>query len=93
MALSVQNQNFISECMQNVSLALGLRDTLIDMVARWNLNDISNELTDGDIEVIAKFSHLKKNDVISCITAFQAILTALGDNSSGQSVNLIKMKG
>lgn len=92
MALSSQNHNFIQECVDQAANVLSLRDELEDVVARWNLNGVSSALTDEDIAADASFSHLTKAEVTSCITAFQAVLTALGDNTSGQATNLIKMK-
>lgn len=92
MPLSNQNNNFIQECIDKSENILNLRDDLSEMVARWNLNSISATLTDEDIAGVPAYSHLTKAEVVACITAFQAILTALGDNTSGQATNLIKMK-
>lgn len=92
MSLSTQNHNFISECANTAGSVLTLRDTLEDIVARWNLNSVSSSLNDADIAASTQFSHLTKDEVVACITAFQAILTALGDNTSGQATNLIKMR-
>lgn len=92
MSLSNQNHNFIQECVDQSASILSLRDQLEDIVARWSLNLVSAELTDEDILADPAFAHLTKAEITSCITAFQAVLTALGDNTSGQATNLIKMK-
>lgn len=92
MALSSQNSNLIQECIDTSESILGLRDDLLEIVARWNLNGISTSLTDEDIAGNLAYSHLTKAEVTACITAFQAVITALGDNTSGQASNLIRMK-
>ena len=93
MALSVQNQNFIAEIMQEAESLLSTKSSLERFIARWNLNDMFNTLSDADIAEVGAFSHLTKSEVSNCISAFEAILTALGDNVTGQSTNLVKMKG
>lgn len=92
MSLSNRNHNFIQECVDQSANVLALRNQLEDIVARWNLHSISSDLIDEDIQATASFSHLSKGDITSCIAAFQAVLTALGSNTSGQAINLIKMK-
>jgi hypothetical protein len=91
MALSTQNRNLIVDMMNWAEAQIALRDTGALIVARWNQNDVLNALTDEDIAEI--FPHLTKDEVANAINAINAVLTALGDNSSGQSVNLIKLKG
>lgn len=91
MALSTQNSNFVSELMAWADTELQQRDKARNLLARWNNNDVFNALTDAD--VTAAFSHLVKGEVVEGINAVTAIVTALGDDTSGQAVNLIKLKG
>lgn len=93
MALTAQFQNEISNMMNLSEQILDLRQELQLLDARWNQNDMFNQINDVDIQAIAAFAHLTKSEIANAITAFNAILTALGDNSTGQAVNLIKMKG
>lgn len=91
MSLSVQNTNLISELLEYAETELSQRDKAQNLIARWNNNDVFNQLNDGDIQAI--FSWLDKSKVSNGVNATTAILTALGDDVSGQAVNLIKLKG
>jgi hypothetical protein len=91
MALSDQNQNLIQEMMNWAEIELAQRDKARNLLARWNQNDVFNTLTDND--VTDKFPHLDKSEVAEGINAITAVTTALGDDVSGQAVNLIKLKG
>lgn len=91
MALSTQNRNLIIDMMNWAEAEIGQRDQGALIVARWNQNGVFEALTDED--VIEIFPHLTKSEVANAINAINAVLAALGDNASGQSVNLIKLKG
>ena len=91
MALSAQNSNLISEMMNWAEIELAQRDKARNILARWNQNDVFNTLT--DVDVTAVFPHLDKSEVAEGINAITAVNTALGDDVSGQAVNLIKLKG
>lgn len=91
MALSAQNQNIISEMMNFAEAELAQLDKAHNLLARWNNNDVFNTLTDADVSAL--FPHLTKSEVVEAVNAITAVSNALGDFSSGQAVNLIKMKG
>lgn len=93
MALSAQFSNEISRIMQYAEQLLALRQELQLLRTRWDQNDVYNLLTDQDIATVATFAHLTKSEVSNAVAAFDAVLTALGDNVTGQAVNLIKLKG
>lgn len=91
MALSAQNSNLISELMNWSEIELAQRDKANNLLARWNQNGTFDALTDEDVAAV--FPHLTKSEVSNGINALSAVLTALGDNTSGQATNLIKLKG
>ena len=93
MALSAQQQNFLSELQQDAENVLATRNTLREIIARWNLNEFATIFKTGDIKENATFQHLDLDKVTNAITAFQQVLDALGDDASGQATNLIKLKG
>ena len=93
MALTVQNSNFISELTTKSEMILDLQREIDVLVARWNQNDMFNALTDVDIQAVAAFAHLTKSEVSNAVNAVTAVSTALGDLTTGQAVNLLKMKG
>lgn len=93
MALSNQFSNEISRIMQYAEQLLALRQELQLLRTRWDQNDMYNLLTDQDIASVSGFAHLTKSEVSNAVAAFDAVLTALGDNVTGQAVNLIKLKG
>lgn len=91
MALSGQNHVLILELQAWAEAELTQRDKARNLLARWNLNDAFNQLSDADVTAI--FPHLVKGEVVEGINALTAVVTALGDDSSGQAVNLLKLKG
>lgn len=91
MPLTPQKSNFISELMNWSALELQQRAVAQDLIARWNLNAIGSGL--DDVTVQAVFPHLTAQEITDAVVAAQAVLTAMGDNVSGQATNLIKMKG
>lgn len=93
MALSNQFSNEITRIMQYAEQLLALRQELQLLRTRWDQNDMYNLLLDADIQAVSGFAHLTKSEVSNAVAAFDAVLTALGDNVTGQAVNLIKLKG
>ncbi len=90
MALTTQFSDHISRKKAFAEQAIALRDALVQHAAEWNQNDMFNLLNDSDIAGV--FPSLTKSEVSNAQTALDAIVTALGDYSSGQSVNLIKLR-
>ena len=93
MAMSAQQQNFISDMMAWSEQMLAVRAKGQELVARFNLNSVLSKLNDQEIAEIELFAHLDSDKVAGAVTALQIIDTALGDNVSGQATNLIKLKG
>lgn len=90
MTFTTQQANFVSELQTAAKDTLNLRDRLEDLAARWTQNDFFNEMVDA--EVAAGTNGVTKGEIIEAINAVNAVLAALGDNTSGQAVNLIKLK-
>lgn len=90
MTFTTQQANFVSELQTAAKDTLNLRDRLEDLAARWTQNDFFNEMVDS--EVAAGTNGVTKGEIIEAINAVNAVLAALGDNTSGQAVNLIKLK-
>lgn len=90
MAFTTQQANFVYELQQAAAAQLSLRDTLENLSARWVQNDFFNEMDEA--EVAAGTNGVTKGEIIEAINAINAVLTALGDNQTGQAVNLIKLK-
>lgn len=93
MALSSQFQNHISRTMQFAEQVIALRNELALHRAEWDQNDMFNQLTDEDIAAIPTFAHLTKSEVSNAIGALDGIVSELGDFSTGQIVNLVKVRG
>ena len=93
MAMSAQQQNFISDMMAWSEQMLAVRAKGQELVARFNLNSVLSKLNDQEIAEIESFAHLDADKITGAVTALQIIDTALGDNVSGQATNLIKLKG
>jgi len=93
MAMTDQQQNFISEVMTTADEIIKMNNKLDQLIARWNLNDSTTNINNADFNAIAALAHLNKTKFSAAITAFQAIQTALGDKVTGQITNLIKLKG
>jgi hypothetical protein len=93
MAFTDQESNFVSRSQNLASQILDLRDELQREVALYNAEGFGESITDADLAANATFSHLTQSKLWNCITAFNSVLTALGDDANGQAINLIKMRG
>lgn len=91
--LTPQQQNFLSELLQTAEAELALRNKKRELIARWNLNEFAVIFKSDAIKSNQTFEHLDIDKVVSGITAFEAVLAALGDDVSGQATNLIKLRG
>ena len=85
-----QEQNIVSDGITLAQQSLALRDSITEYAGRWNNNSFSTTITDADLAAIPDFQHLDETKLAALVTALNTITTALGDNSSGQAVNLIK---
>lgn len=92
MALTVQQQNFASDLMTLAASERAVQLQAKDIVARYNNNGFSTIAT-VDLAAYAPTAHLTQLKVQNCVGAINAIATALGDDVTGQAVNLIEMKG
>jgi len=97
MALTTQESNFVSRIQSKAEILLDLRDDLQREVALYNAEGFGASITTEDLTAAvgdrpAPFSNLTAGKIADCITAFSGVLTALGNDASGQSVNLIKMR-
>lgn len=93
MALTQQQSNFISRIQQLAAETLEIRHQMQEEIALYNAEGFGADITDVELAAIPAFAHLTQSKMWNCITAFETSLTALGDDVSGQAVNLIKMKG
>lgn len=89
MAYTTQDSNWIAEEIAAAKELLELRDKIRNIVARWNNNDMFNQLQTADVE--AAFPGINKAEVTAAINAFNAVITALGDDTTGQASNLFKL--
>lgn len=93
MALTAQQQNFMSRLQQMAQETRTLRNQIKEEIALYNAKGFGVDITDAELENIPSFEHLTQSDLWNCITALQGVIDALGDEVSGQLVNLIKMIG
>lgn len=89
MALTNQDSNWIADEITLARETLALRDKWRNVVARWNNNDLFNQLLTEDIE--EAFPGIDKAEVTAGINAFNAVINALGDDTTGQASNLYKL--
>lgn len=92
MALTKQKENFVQDVINMSNELLSTQKAIQLLDARWNQNTFSG-ITLEELQEKAEFSHLTPDKLAGAITALNAVDTALGDDSSGQATNLIKMKG
>lgn len=87
-----QQENFVVRLINNSQKMLDLRDEMQRDIALYNGLDFGSVLTDGALAAVERLAYLQQSDIWNAITAQSAVLTALGDDVSGQAVNLIKMQ-
>ena len=93
MALTFQQQNFVTDLM---SYSATIRTNQLageDLVARYNNNSFSTTIVAADLLAFAPTSHLTPAKIAGAITAINAIIASLGTDSAGNAVNIIAMKG
>jgi hypothetical protein len=90
MAYTNQMANFIAEMQTEAAVQLASRDRMRNLVARYTQNDFASTMIEA--EIASNVPGLTKAEIEGGITAFNAVLTALGDDVSGQATNLIKLK-
>lgn len=93
MALTTQESNFISRLQSLSAEILDVRHRIQEEVALYNAEGFGVAITDADLQEVTAFQHITQSKMWNTITALTAVTTALGDDVSGQAVNLIKMKG
>ena len=93
MALTSQEQNWTSRTLDLAERALVLREDILLHRAEYDQNSISSAVTDGELLANDSFAHLTNAKLVSAVGALDTITTALGDYSTGQAVNLLKLRG
>lgn len=93
MALTAQESNFITRLQALSTEVLDIRHRIEEEYALYNAEGFGVAITDADLQEVAAFQHITQSKMWNTITALTAVTTALGDDVSGQAVNLIKMKG
>ena len=93
MSLTQQESNFVSRIQQLADKALTLRHEIQEEIALYNAEAFGTTITDSDLQEVSAFKHITQAEMVNTITALSAIITSLGDDSSGQAINLIKLKG
>lgn len=91
--MNPQEMNFVSELMQAGEDILNLRTRLQLLRSRYTLNAFDSSITDQELAETPTFAHLTQAELVSGVSAIDAVLNALGDNISGQATNLIRLKG
>lgn len=93
MSLTLQQKAFCNDMMLAAKEMRELTETLEDLRARWDLNSFFTSIQNADLAADVNLAHLTNSNLGNAITALDAVRTALGDKSSGQIVNLIKLQG
>lgn len=93
MALTTQEQQFVNDLVYWAGVELQQRTAAEQLAARWNLNDFFNGIQDADLQAVPSLGYLTNSKLANGINVVNAIVTLLGDNVSGQAVNLIELKG
>ena len=93
MATTPQQQNYVTELQQMAIRVITMQSDIQNLIARWNLNQFSTKINTNEVQAIAGWEHLTAQKIADAVATYQAILTALGDNTTGQITNLIKLKG
>lgn len=88
--MTPQEQDFVVRVITDCAAMLNLHDSMRRRIAEWNLNGFDSSITTGNLALVDSLKHLTQAELTACITAFQAIETALGDDVSGNRSNLIK---
>lgn len=92
-ALTNQEQRFITRAREDAMTLLNMRDELTRLVALYNAKGFGASILDADFAETPNFDQYTQSDVWNVVTAFNSVLDALGDNVSGEAVNLIKFQG
>ena len=94
-APTAQEQNFIVDMIGLTAELLDLQVRLSAIRARYNQNTFGSTLVDAkftDPTVVNTMGHLTQAKLTSAISSIDALLTAFGDNVSGNQVNFIKFQ-
>jgi len=93
MALTAQESNFIGRLQQKAAALLDLRDDLQREIALYNAEGFGDSITDADLQTVGDYEHITQAKMLNCVTAVNVVLLSMGDDVSGQAVNLVKMRG
>jgi hypothetical protein len=91
--LTDQQQRFMTRMRELAVQQLDLLDQIDREVALYNAEGFGAAITDVALAATDGFEHYTQSDLWNVVTAFDAVQDALGDNVSGQQVNLIKFRG
>lgn len=70
------------------------RDKAQHLLARWNMNDTYTAAgANGGEDLAAAFPHLTQSKAGNGFAAFNAVLSALGEDESGNAAFLLMLKG
>lgn len=90
--LSNQEIHFIGDLMDIGKQMRELRNRMLELRARYDQNGFAVSIAQAHLDAYGgDFEHLTTAKIVNGITANQAVIDALGDASSGQLVNLIKL--
>jgi hypothetical protein len=92
MALEQQAVNWVGRLIDRSQRILDLRDEMKREVALYNTQGFGASLTDQELAAVESLAGYTQSDIWNAVTAHQEMLDALGDDVSGQAVNLIKMR-
>lgn len=87
--LSAQEQNFVSQTIALANELYALRNRIKTHLALFNQKSYLVKLEDSLLGTY--FNDLTNEELINGVTALQIATDALGDDISGQTVNLIKL--
>jgi hypothetical protein len=88
--LTSLQQNWISRGIDVAQRTVDLADDCSRIKALYYSELIGSAVTDGELQELPSCRHLTNARVIALETAIEAMLTALGDYTSGQLGNFLK---
>lgn len=94
MALTAQQQNFISEMVNWGDIELAQLDKARQLIKRFDLNDMFNAIIEADVPL--SFTWLTKGEVVSGVNALKAVRDALEEDIPAVGIPeniLITLKG
>lgn len=89
--MNSQTETFITNLVTFSDMAVKLINAGHDLDAKYNLAGIQLKIDDEELQAIPQFDYLTSAALIDAVASMQALLTSMGDKTSGAQVNFIKI--